>query len=316
LPNAVGIGADGEGAERLLKHDGEIIPRNTLPLWGRGDPDFRTFFWDGRVSATEEGLSSQFGDRIPSENPIIVAVHLPVLEIREMLSEDQLVSQQKTESVDSANRIYKEIARSFVKAEPAVSEALALELEKKTEDLTFLDLATAVAEFIDVEFQLKSTKFHEFVFSDGELDENEKLGARLFYGKGKCAACHSGRHFSDFSFHAIPTPQIGFGRNGFGVDYGRFNVTHNPDDLYKFRTPPLSNVSKTAPYSHSGSIASLEEMVILHFDPLRTNRFDEWSVKDRVEFVKKMASVDSELIPSLSDSEVDALVAFLETLEF
>ena len=45
LPNAVGVGGHGEGFERL-KSNGDIVPRNTLALWGRGSRSFQNFFWD------------------------------------------------------------------------------------------------------------------------------------------------------------------------------------------------------------------------------------------------------------------------------
>ena len=48
IPNAVGVGGVGEGPERALSGGG-TIPRNTLPLWGRGGPGFDTLFWDGKV---------------------------------------------------------------------------------------------------------------------------------------------------------------------------------------------------------------------------------------------------------------------------
>jgi cytochrome c peroxidase len=123
---------------------------------------------------------------------------------------------------------------------------------------------------------------------------------------------------SDFGFHAIAMPQLGFGKNGFGIDYGRFNVTHDPEDLYKFRTPPLLNAEKTAPYGHSGSMATLEEAIVAHFDPL--HQFDPASLTslDRHEFFKRLAaSADSGLLMGyLDDAEVEALVGFLKTLSF
>ena len=88
--------------------------------------------------------------------------------------------------------------------------------------------------------------------------------------------CHYGPYFSDLKFHVVPFPQLGFGKNGFGVDYGRFNVTFDPKDLYKFRTPPLFNVEKTAPYGHSGSVATIQEAIAAHFDPLRLVNFRPW----------------------------------------
>ena len=102
--------------------------------------------------------------------------------------------------------------------------------------------------------------------------------------------CHNGPYFSDFKFHAVPLPQLGFCKNGFGVDYGRFNVTFDPQDLYRFRTPPLFNVEKTAPYGHAGSLAKLSEAIVAHFDPLRTIDLKSMDEVARHEFFKRMAA--------------------------
>jgi cytochrome c peroxidase len=45
------------------------------------------------------------------------------------------------------------------------------------------------------------------------------------------------------------------------ANLGRFVQTHDPCDIGKFRTPALRNVTKTAPYMHDGSIATLEEAI-------------------------------------------------------
>jgi hypothetical protein len=42
-------------------------------------------------------------------------------------------------------------------------------------------------------------------------------------------------------------------------DVGRFEVTGDEADRYKFRVPMLRNIAKTAPYFHDGSVAKLED---------------------------------------------------------
>ena len=79
------------------------------------------------------------------------------------------------------------------------------------------------------------SKFESFVYKNTKLSKDEIEGGLIFYGKGKCSVCHAGTHLSDFKFHNIIFPQLGFGRNGFGVDYGRYNITFDPKDLYKLR---------------------------------------------------------------------------------
>ena len=317
LPNAVAVGGEGEGAARALGGGG-ILPRNTLPFWGRGGAGFNVFFWDGKVDFSGERKISQFGNTPPSGDALVTAVHLPTLEIREMLNEDARVLENKTETVDAGRNILNAVLEQLRKKEPAAMKAIAGEFSVKVEEVSFLQAATALASFIRDRFRIRETKFHRFVFGGGSLSKDELRGAQLFYGKGKCATCHSGQYLSDLRFHAIALPQLGFGKNGFGIDYGRFNVTHDPADMYKFRTPPLFNVEKTAPYGHSGSVATIEEAIAYHFDPLRGVDPSRMTALDRHELFKRMAAAAEGGIQTgyLSDDEVAALAAFLKTLSF
>jgi cytochrome c peroxidase len=317
IPNAVAVGGEGKGAERVMGAGG-ILPRNTLPFWGRGGKGFDTFFWDGKVDFLGAAKISQFGDTPPSDDAIIVADHLPVVEIREMLSETGVVMDNKSEAVTAANNLYREIATKLHREEPAATGQIAAAFGIAATDVQYIHYATALTTFVRSNFRLKTTKFSTFVFDNGELTPGELEGARLFYGKGKCSTCHSGAYFTDFHFHAVPFPQIGFGKNGFGIDYGRFNVTQDPGDLYKFRTPPLYNVFKTAPYGHSGSVATVEDAIRVHFDPLSMVDLKKMTALDRHEFFKRLESAAGErlLMGYLDDSEVASVAAFLRALEF
>ena len=64
LPNAIGTEGHGLGRERM-NSGGDIIPRNTLPFWGRGGKGFDVFFWDGKVDASNGHLVSQFAGQEP-----------------------------------------------------------------------------------------------------------------------------------------------------------------------------------------------------------------------------------------------------------
>ncbi len=317
IPNAVGVGGIGHGNKRL-SGNGKIVPRNTLPLWGRGGLGFSTFFWDGKVDFSKGQRISQFGNKTPSADPLIVTVHLPVVEIREMLFEDSTVAEVKKETTESANEIYRRVEDTLRTHERDAVRRLAEILKKEISQIQFLDIARSIAAFIRAEFRIKSTKFHNFIFRGGDLSEDEVQGGLIFYGKGKCSTCHSGPYFADFEFHAIPLPQFGFGKNGFGVDYGRFNVTLKPNDLYKFRTPPLLNVTRTPPYGHSGSAINLDEVIIYHFDPLRLLRIEDMDHLARHEYYKRLAISSQDIlhIGYLTEKEVSSLVKFLDTLSF
>ncbi len=85
------------------------------------------------------------------------------------------------------------------------------------------------------------------------LTASEARGWNLFRGEGQCYKCHPYPTFSDEKFHNTGA--------GAGVDLGRYNVTHDPDDAGKFKTPGLRGCKLTAPFMHDASIESLEAIV-------------------------------------------------------
>jgi len=317
IPNAAAIFGKGEGPARLLS-GAKQLPRNALALWGRGANGFDTFFWDGRVDFSSSKKLSQFGSRNPSDDALVTAAHLPVVEIREMLDEDTLVRSHKKESVEQANEIYKAIADSLRKNEQGASNSLATYLKKPIQELTYTDYARAIASFIRSQFRIRETKLERFTRKSEDLSDDELKGGLTFYGTGKCVSCHSGPHFTDFEFHTVAFPQLGFGKNGFGVDYGRFNATFDPKDLYKFRTAPLFNVEKTAPYGHSGSAATVEEAITAHFDPLKLVNTGALDPFTRHELYKRLALSEetARTVGYLSPDDVQKLTIFLRTLSF
>jgi len=162
-------GGDGKtmvGPDRLL-NGAKQLPRNTLAFWGRGAKGFDVFFWDGRVDFSLKKPLSQFGSKVPTNDALITAVHLPVVEIREMLDEDKFVKDHKTESVDKSKEVYNAIAKRLIKVEPEASQNLAKALNKNVNQLEYIDFARAIAAFIRSEFKIKTTKLEKFV--QGEL---------------------------------------------------------------------------------------------------------------------------------------------------
>lgn len=318
LPTAVGVEGVGFGKARVL-NGGDPLPRNALALWGRGGKGFDTLFWDGRVSKRQNGvIHSQFGDFPPSADPLVVAAHLPPLEVGEMVldSVGSYAWYQK-ENLETASIFSKSIVNRLRQKTPIIS-LLAKELKVSEEEVAYTDVMAAAAHFIAFNYRLRQTKFHRFVFQSGALTQDELEGGLLFYGKGQCAHCHNGPYFSDFSFHVIPFPQFGFGSNGFGVDYGRYNVTQNPQDMYSFRTPPLYNVSKTSPYSHSGSVEDLKAAIEFHSDPLTALEKSGYKIHDKQQYARKLGFwVNSYPLASpLTSQDVINIAKFLKTLDY
>jgi cytochrome c peroxidase len=135
-------------------------------------------------------------------------------------------------------------------------------------------------------------------YDTGKLDDPQKRGADLFKGKASCSTCHAGDTLSDGLFHNVG---IGFDAAGKpGDDIGHGKPAKSEAENYKFRTPTLRNVTKTGPYFHDGSVASLE-------DAVRTMA----SGSNR-----KAPGIDENLVDrKLSDAEIADIVAFLGALE-
>lgn len=316
LPNAIGVGGSGKGADRL-NSGGRILPRNALPFWGRGGKGFTTFFWDGKVTVNGDEVVSQYGHAAPSTDPLKVAVHLPSVELHEMVADTQEARNAfVSEDVQAADTIQATLSERF-RTDPKIGPLLMLAYPDQSGSITFDHIADALTHFIRHEFRIRETAFETFVFGEGQISEDQLAGGILFYGRGRCAACHSGPYFSDFDFHSVAFPQAGFGKNGFGIDEGRYNVTLDPKDRFLFRTPPLYNVTMTAPYSHSGSVVTLDDAIIAHFDPLRLIDTENMNVRERSDLFARLGPASRETLPSaLTDEEVSQLAAFLRMLEF
>ena len=115
--------------------------------------------------------------------------------------------------------------------------------------LTRLELSRALASFVR-SILSGNSRFDRFVEGDQTaLTGDERAGLELFRGKANCVSCHVGPNFSDERLH-----NTGLGwRDGALIDGGARTG--------EFKTPTLREVSRTAPYMHDGSVATLDEVV-------------------------------------------------------
>jgi cytochrome c peroxidase len=105
--------------------------------------------------------------------------------------------------------------------------------------------------------------FDRFLAGDeAAIDDQVKRGYELFKSYG-CSSCHQGRGVGGNMFQKLGVMADYFKDRGreTEADQGRFNVTHDEVDRHVFKVPSLRNVSRTAPYLHDGSVATLEEAV-------------------------------------------------------
>ena len=93
---------------------------------------------------------------------------------------------------------------------------------------------------------------------EAAFSEAARRGWQLFSGKTNCTNCHDGRLLTDLQYH-----NVGIGMKDAEPDLGRFKVTNDDKDRGTFKTPTLLDISKSAPYFHNGSVATLEEAVEL-----------------------------------------------------
>jgi hypothetical protein len=132
-----------------------------------------------------------------------------------------------------------------------------------------------------------NSAFDRFVNGDhSSLSPEEQRGLQVFRGKGNCSNCHVGPNFTDEALH----------NTGVAWDGKRFlDVGAGGGE---FKTPTLREVSRTAPYMHDGSLATLEDVVDFYDQGGRPN-----------------PQLDRDIRPlRLTPDEKHALVAFLRTL--
>jgi cytochrome c peroxidase len=161
------------------------------------------------------------------------------------------------------------------------------------------------------------------------LTDKAQRGFQLFTGKAGCVACHAvgsesallmdnGLHNTGIGYRASMfkepetrtievAPGLSLEVDAAAVeavsehapnDLGLYEITQDPSDRWKYRTPSLRNVALTAPYMHDGSLATLEEVVQFYNQGGEPNE-----------------NLDARIKPlGLTAAEVDDLVAFLNAL--
>lgn len=150
-------------------------------------------------------------------------------------------------------------------------------------------------------------RFDRFLEGRRELlDDRQLWGLHLFRTRARCMNCHSGASLSDQGFHNL-------GLHFYGrklQDLGRYEVTGDPLDACKFKTPSLRNVAKTGPWMHNGRFATLRGVLNLYNAGMPRPQPNAQQLGDPL-----FPQPDPLLHPlDLHRTELEALAAFLETL--
>ena len=222
----------------------------------------RTFFWDGRASSLEEQALE------------------PIRNLEEMGLPGDLAA-EKLRAIPAYDRTF---ARAFPQS-----------------GVKMKNIATAIAAF-ERTLVARNAPYDRYDAGDeSALDQAAVRGKELFFGRARCATCHSGPNFTDGGFHNTGVIGDDLGRAAFDR-VGEFQMRPYPFFQMRraFKTPGLRNVSLTAPYQHDGSEASLAEVV----------RFYNLGGRDPRSYGKAL-----DIKPlNLTEAELDDLVAFLEAL--
>jgi len=150
------------------------------------------------------------------------------------------------------------------------------------------------------------------------LSPSARRGEALFFGeKLECYHCHGGLNFTDNVGHTRnPFPEIGFHNTGlYNVDgrgayppqnKGIAEVTGDPSDMGKFRTPTLRNIEATAPYMHDGSLPDLRSVIRSHYaEAGRSSTTSQGSNPLRSQFIRGF---------EISEDEIADVIEFLKSL--
>jgi cytochrome c peroxidase len=219
-------------------------------------------------------------------------------------------------------------------------------------DAAFEKLAQAVVAFeSSARFHPFASKFDDYLRGKAELTAIEKKGFELFKDpkKGNCIACHAGKEdsrnpqdwlFTDFTYDALGAPKNpAIAATASAPDLGlckRPGLDKLAPAGFKidslcgaFKVPTLRNIAVTGPYLHNGVFTKLRDVVA--FYATRDTDPAQWYPKDEKGKAKKFddlpetyrENVNVKEAPydrkegqkaRLSEKDIDAIVAFLETL--
>jgi cytochrome c peroxidase len=265
--------------------DGGLTGRNSMGLTDARYYRNGRFFWDERAATLEDQVL------MPIQNAVEMG-----------LTVEELVARVSAESYY-----------------PPLFER-AFGDEKVTSDRISQALAQYVRSIVSYRSRfdegMEETGVIHQAFSGFTPQENQGKG--LFLGKAGCANCHldngppaggppgptgprvnNAVFFIDFATNN-GLKDVGDDDNGVG------DITGNPGDDHRFKSPSLRNVALTAPYMHDGRFATLGQ-VVEHYN---SGVEAQPNLDPRL---RLPGSPDPRRL-NLTQAEMDALVAFLGTL--
>lgn len=160
------------------------------------------------------------------------------------------------------------------------------------EGLTRLTVTDAIAQF-EKTLITPDSPFDLYLKGDASAITPQQLAGYEKFKEYACATCHTGVILGGQSFEYFPVFGDYFADRSAQIQYnsdddGLKGFTGEDADLHRFKVPTLRNIALTAPYLHDGTCQTLEEAV------------------------RVMAKY--EIGKDLSDNDIKALLAFMDTL--
>jgi cytochrome c peroxidase len=257
-------------------------------------------FWDGRAASLEEVVQRTLEDEttLAAATPFRHGWPGVVLRLRARYEyKHQFLSAFGTPPTqDAIGKALATYMRTLLAGDSVYDRALAAQIADHAAELKaeHYEKALDAAALADLKIAEKD-----------KADAGRKIyrGYRLFNDleerKTGCVSCHGGREFTDGRFHNLG---VGFKTFDPGEEPGRFaSLPVGEKDgrlIGAYKTPTLRGLSRTAPYFHDGSAATLEDAVQFHTDGGRQNEYLDPELQKR----------------DLPTPELEALILFLRAL--
>lgn len=175
-----------------------------------------------------------------------------------------------------------------------------------TTEVTENRISRALSQFVrsmvsyQAKFDVGAAQVNDIENNDfPNFSQLENLGKDLFFsGRTQCSNCHETVTFSGDQARNN-------GLDAVITDEGVGGVNGNNQDRGKFKVNSLRNIALTAPYMHDGRFATLRDVIQFYNNGIQNSPTLDSRLRVQNGQVRRM---------NLNGQEIDALVAFLNTL--
>lgn len=294
---AIGDGGSGFGLKGELRKKHKDYRFREIDVQMRKTPSVlnsayqKLMFWDGQFGATAENTNTAAEWK---EGTPMKVNHLGYEGV-----ESQAIAGLEVHRLSLGNNFFSEYPKYktlFDEAFPEMNASV-----RYTDQSAALAMAayerTLLANQAPFQLWLKGKK--------GAMSKKEKKGALLFFGKAGCSNCHSGPALNSPSFHALGMGELKgentFRTNGFKNErLGRGGFTKKAEDMYKFKTPQLYNLSDAIHFGHGATLTSIREVI----------EYKNNGVAQNKEIHQEQLSLLFQPL-KLSEDEIDLLALFI-----